>query len=140
MYRGFFEEGDTCPECKEGVFEYKPSDPEDRGCYCHICPPCSYCTDQVLTCSECGHVPDEPKYVWKSAGPGIAELVYKPHPLDNTKVDWRYIPHSHISMIKKGVYPEGMSIEDVEKEVKGTFGGRFISFGDGKFEYIAYTD
>jgi len=61
-------------------------------------------------------------------------------PLDNTKVSWRYIPHTHFTMIKEGVYPEHMTREEVEKEVIGTFGGRFEQFGGGKFKYIAYTD
>ena len=43
-------------------------------------------------------------------------------------------------MIKEGVYPEGMTKEQVREKVKGSFGGRFESFGNGKFKYIAYTD
>jgi len=43
-------------------------------------------------------------------------------------------------MIKEGVYPLHMSMEEVRQEVRGTFGGRFEYFKDGKFKYIAYTD
>jgi hypothetical protein len=43
-------------------------------------------------------------------------------------------------MIKRGVYPEGMTQEEVRAKVTGTFGGRFKHFGDGKFEFVAYTD
>ena len=43
-------------------------------------------------------------------------------------------------MIKEGVYPAALSREEVENEVRGTFGGRFEYFKDGKFKYIAYTD
>jgi hypothetical protein len=43
-------------------------------------------------------------------------------------------------MLKRGVYPEGTTQAEVEKEVRGTFGGRFNSFGNGHFEYVAYTD
>jgi hypothetical protein len=43
-------------------------------------------------------------------------------------------------MIKEGVYPPTATMADVEKEVRGTFGGRFDYFNDGKFKYIAYTD
>lgn len=39
-----------------------------------------------------------------------------------------------------GVYPKDKNIKDVENEVQGTFGGRFIYFDKGLFEYIAYTD
>lgn len=65
---------------------------------------------------------------------------WTPRPLDATKIDWRNASHSNSSMIKEGVYPEGTTIGEVEKLVKGTFGGRFIQFGGGKFKYIAYTD
>jgi hypothetical protein len=43
-------------------------------------------------------------------------------------------------MIREGVYPDGTSQEQVRELVKGTFGGRFESFGGGKFRFIAYTD
>lgn len=43
-------------------------------------------------------------------------------------------------MRKTGVYPAGTTQAEVEAVVAGTFGGRFESFGDGKFDYIAYTD
>ena len=43
-------------------------------------------------------------------------------------------------MIKEGVYPEGMTSQEVYKEVQGTFGGRFERFDSGRFKFIAYTD
>lgn len=60
--------------------------------------------------------------------------------LDPTKIDFHSLPHSGSSMMKKGVYPEGTTRAEVEAKVRGTFGGRFESFGSGKFVYIAYTD
>ena len=40
-----------------------------------------------------------------------------------------------------GTYdPETVSKADVEQAVKGSFGGRFLKFENGIFEYIAYTD
>lgn len=65
---------------------------------------------------------------------------WEPRPLDNTKIDWRSKGHTHFTMIKEGVYPEGTTKEEVEKEVRGTFGGRFEYFDNGKFKYIAQTD
>ena len=70
----------------------------------------------------------------------IARREYKPKPLDNTKIDYRIKAHTASSQICEGVYPEGTSIAEVENVVKGTFGGRFEYFRDGKFKYIAYTD
>lgn len=63
-----------------------------------------------------------------------------PRELDPTKIDWRNKPHTSATMIKEGVYPPTATREDVEKLVRGTFGGRFENFGDGRFKYIAYTD
>ncbi|VVD29199.1 hypothetical protein [Paraburkholderia dioscoreae] len=60
--------------------------------------------------------------------------------LDSTKIDWRNKSHTSASTIKEGVYPATATREDVEKAVRGTFGGRFEHFGDGRFKYIAYTD
>lgn len=57
------------------------------------------------------------------------------------KVSWVSEPHSNSSMIKKGTYsPRTASKDKVESLLLGTFGGRFQSFGGGKFTYIAYTD
>lgn len=56
------------------------------------------------------------------------------------KLKWVGKAHSSSSMIKEGTYPLKMSKEEVESEVRGTFGGRFEYFGNGKFKYIAYTD
>lgn len=44
------EEGDECQSCKDGVMEYPPT----VDCFCHLCPPCSHCTDKLLTCDACG--------------------------------------------------------------------------------------
>ena len=60
--------------------------------------------------------------------------------LDPRKIDYRILPHTGASQICEGVYPEGATMEQVLAKVKGTFGGRFSHFGDGKFKYIAYTD
>lgn len=136
MYNGFYEDGDKCPECS-GILEYKLA----GDCSCHISPPCKACTDATLACCECGYEPDEPDHKYISSGyPGLSIKQYKPKPLDKNKIDWRCKPHSGSSMIKEGVYPTWATIEDVRKKVDGTFGGRFSSFGYGKFIFIAYTD
>lgn len=70
----------------------------------------------------------------------IPGFYFQERELDSTKISWKSKSHTNSSMIKEGIYPEGASQADVEKEVKGTFGGRFESFGNGKFKYIAYTD
>lgn len=129
-----------CPECG-GEMEYK----RQSECTCHLAPPCSSCTDAILTCKECGceearepEPPSPPKkeyapYIFKTLEQRIAEL-------DKTQISWVEMSHSSCSMKKVGIYPEGTTREQVEKLVAGTFGGRFNSYGSGRFEYIAYTD
>ena len=136
MYMGFKEEGDTCSEFKcEGILLYPPVE----NCSCHIHPPCSACVDNLLVCPKCGWEPDEPEYKMVSDG-DIQIREYKPRVLDNTKIDYRIKPHSNSSQICEGVYPFGATKKEVEAKVKGTFGGRFEYFYDGKFSYVAYTD
>lgn len=131
-----FTEGETCNRdgCKGLIEEH-----EKEGCSCHICPPCSACTSPRGYCSECG---------WEEREDPIPETKYKgkpweprePRKLDNSKIDWDAFMHTNSSMIKKGVYPEGTTMEEVRKAVNGTFGGRFNYFNAGKFEFVAYTD
>jgi hypothetical protein len=136
-----YEEGEVCARkgcC--GVIEQH----EKEGCSCHISPPCHACTEPRNFCPECD---------WEEKNDTIINDfkvnvdpksgVYKcwePRPLDPTKLDYRSRSHSNSSMIKEGVYPEGMAMAQVLEEVRGTFGGRFEYFGSGKFKYIAYTD
>lgn len=48
-----WKEGDSCPECVEGVLGFEPV----RDCSCHINPPCSACVDNPLVCNNCGYSP-----------------------------------------------------------------------------------
>jgi hypothetical protein len=141
MYAGFYEEGDRCPECFKGTLYYPPV----QNCTCHINPPCSACTDRQLECDKCGYQPEEPEYkdmmvTHMINGVCLVQIEYKPQPLDNTKIDYRVKMHTSSSQICEGVYPEGTTRAEVEKKVRGSFGGRFEHFGNGKFKYIAYTD
>lgn len=141
MYMGYYEEGDCCPECREGKLYYPPV----QNCTCHINPPCPACTDRELECDKCGYTPDEPEYKDVPVTPDLggfylSQREYKPRPLDNTKIDYRIKMHTAATQICEGVYPEGTTMEEVRKVVQGTFGGRFERFGSGKFKFIAYTD
>ena len=42
-------EDSICPECSGSLYY-----PEVENCSCHINPPCSACTDNPLTCEDCG--------------------------------------------------------------------------------------
>lgn len=142
-----FEAGDICRRngCT-GII----ADGERRGdCSCHINPPCGACTEPREHCPECDWrmVDDETSFNDFKVGPVKANGAwthYRPRPLDPTKIDWRSKAHSNSSMIKEGVYPQtNVAADDraaVEKVVRGTFGGRFKHFGNGSFEYVAYTD
>ncbi len=50
MTYAYVEEGDKCPECRLGILQWA----EVKNCSCHICPPCSACTDNILECPVCG--------------------------------------------------------------------------------------
>jgi hypothetical protein len=137
MYMGYYEEGDKCREkdCK-GTLEY----PEVENCSCHINPPCQVCTNNPLTCNECGWEEEAPDYKDVQVAPGLSMREYKPLQLDKTKIDYRSKMHSSSTMIKEGVYPDGATKTEVQKVVNGTFGGRFEEFGNGRFKFVAYTD
>jgi hypothetical protein len=134
-------EGDTCKRdgCR-GVIETHPV----KNCSCHISPPCSACTSPRNYCPDCAWEEADDEFLNEDFAKSKRETgvyeVWSPRPLDPTKIDWRSQSHSSCSMIKEGVYPEGTTGEEVEKLVRGTFGGKFEYFGGGKFKYIAYTD
>ncbi|MFA5920120.1 MAG: hypothetical protein WC856_02365 [Methylococcaceae bacterium] len=111
-----------------------------ENCSCHIHPPCSSCTDPKGYCETCQ---------WEEADDPVPESkytgkVWQPQPprkLDPTKIDWKaYSTDTGCTMIKRGVYPPGTTMEELRKVVNGTFGGRFNYCADGKFEFVAYTD
>lgn len=97
----------------------------------HFCPVCEWHeTEDIAFNDHIVHV-DPESGVYKS---------WELRKLDPTKLDWHSFSHTNASMIKRGVYPEGMTQDEVRKQVDGSFGGRFEQFGNGTFEFIAYTD
>lgn len=137
--------GEKCnrDSCSGVIEEYE----SESGCSCHINPPCSHCTDSRSYCPECDWDgrEEQMEYESKMSATTYIPFEYKTktiEDLDTTKVDWIYSSHTHFSMIKEGVFPSGMSKDDVKKEVNGTFGGRFVYFDNNKcrFKFIAYTD
>lgn len=133
-------EGDTCWRngCR-GVILVAPVE----NCSCHINPPCGSCAEAHEYCPECNwHAKDDDDFkMVRTEYPGLyVRETVKPTPLDPRKIDYRIRAHSNASQVCEGVYPASASQSDVEALVRGTFGGRFESFGEGKFKYIAYTD
>lgn len=143
------EEGAVCWRngC-QGVIALDPVE----GCSCHISPPCSQCTEPREFCGVCGwHASEEDEHLNgfvithdktkpKVGGyPMIAK--WERRPLDPRKIDYHLISTgSGCTQIAEGVYPEGTTSEEVRAVVDGTFGGRFDSFGNGKFRFTRYTD
>jgi hypothetical protein len=136
-----YEEGSVCGRngCK-GVIELHP----EEGCSCHINPPCSACTTPRAYCEECEWEESEDRIINDHVTNYDKDTgIFKDfglRKLDVTKIDWYSLSHTHFSMVKEGCYPEGTTPTEVLEKVKGTFGGRFEYFKDGKFKYIAYTD
>jgi len=132
----------------------------DGGCSCHISPPCSYCTTLREHCAECGWDAEEEQEAEqlqvqlarqarseeeKQAERRYWELVKirnLPRTFDPKRINAEKFSHTNSSMIVEGWFPAGMTMEEVRKEVNGTFGGRFGSFDQTKqtFSFIAYTD
>jgi hypothetical protein len=132
---------------------------KEGSCSCHINPPCGYCTTDSAYCPVCDwEAGDEPI---KKIDPEIEKRNMEYY--RQQREDWdakrklfyaRYNGkepinelqfwsegHTHFTMIKRGVFPKGTETRaTIEPKVKGTFGGRFNSFGEYSFEYIAYTD
>lgn len=133
-------EGDTCNRdgCQGVVAVH-----DTENCYCHIDPPCGNCTSPRGFCPECDwQEKDDPLVVMEVTSIYLPSgwVERKKRILDPTKIDYRIEAHNNSSQLCIGVYPAGATSADVEAVVKGTFGGRFNSFGNGKFEYVAYTD
>ena len=141
-----YREGETCGRngCT-GVLAERAVE----NCSCHLHPPCGACMEPREYCPSCDWqmIDEETTFNDFKVGPVKADgswTHYRPRPLDNTKIDWRSKSHTHFSMIKEGVYPQSGD-DDADRaavleQVKGTFGGRFNHFGNGRFEYVAYTD
>lgn len=136
-----FCDGDTCNRLVcIGIITEHPVE----GCSCHISPPCSACTSPRGYCPRCGweeadDIPINDYVVNVNPETGVYRT-WTPRELDATKIDWRSHGHTNSSMKKEGCYPKGTTRKEVLEKVRGTFGGRFTSFGGGKFVYIAYTD
>ncbi len=135
-----YAEGDACNRngCA-GVIDTHPSE----NCSCHISAPCWSCASLRNFCPECDwQEKDDPLVIMEVTTIHVFSggLERTKRILDSTKIDWRVEMHSSSSQLCIGVYPEGTSSAEVEAKVKGTFGGRFNKFGNGRFEYVAYTD
>lgn len=135
-----YAEGDTCGRggCN-GVIGVHRSE----NCSCHISPPCWSCTQPRNFCPECDwQEKDDPLVVMEvtTIHMPMGGVERTKRILDPTKIDWRVEMHSSSSQLCIGVYPEGVTSKEVEAKVKGTFGGRFNYFQNGRFEYVAYTD
>lgn len=147
------ETGEVCNRdgCTGTIQESAPH----GSCSCHINPPCSHCVDDRHYCPECDWqgIDDQRNYPISAAQSHynmamqhqdnyydkIKKMMRGELPIGD-KPQYMSLGHTHFSMIKEGVYPAGMTREQLLDEIKGTFGGRFEHFGNGKFKYIAYTD
>lgn len=134
----------------------------DGCCSCHISPPCSYCTTAKEYCPECDWDAETEQQESESANvKNFLESGQREHyenrwqkthdkeqlflqryrgELPISEIDYRIQGHSSCSQKVIGFFPAGATRSQIEEKVKGTFGGRFASFNDRTFEYIAYTD
>lgn len=156
-YIGYLK-GEICGrEGCAGIIEEHPS---ESCCSCHVNPPCSYCTDSREYCPVCewegrdeqlkAQYKPLPNDIQSVYNRGMAREDVHRRKIDNIrkgegttdKITWYSQGHTHFSMKKIGCFPVGTPTAEVEKEVRGTFGGRFegLDTTRGTFTYIAYTD
>jgi len=149
--------GEICNrgDCK-GVIKQHDS---DYGCSCHINPPCSFCETPREYCDECDwDAHEEQLQILDSYKPTQDQLdkwaadrkkaeeadAYFRNLMNGTEAitefTYRKKSHTHFSMLVEGVYTPEMTSQQVYEKVKGTFGGRFKRFNNGRFEFVAYTD
>lgn len=143
-----YEKGEKCN--RDGCIGIIKEHDSESCCSCHINPPCSYCTDSRSYCPECDwdgkeeqdEIENQRLKQYKENPIDTFYKVRTMNDLDRTKIDYLSLSHTHFSMIKKGVFPEGTTREEVIEKVKGTFGGRFKYFEEDRreFEYVSYTD
>lgn len=151
-------EGEICN--RDGCKELISLKEVEGGCCCHINPPCSYCVTPKEHCTECGwdaeeEIEAEERAAWlreqsrpeeeKQAERRYWELIRIKRMVkifDPKRINAKILPHTHFSQIVEGWFPAHMSMEDVRKEVNGTFGGRFERFDKARqaFSFVAYTD
>lgn len=137
------EEGCKCPECHEGKMHFPPV----RGCSCHISPPCSACTSNMLTCESCGweFEPPPPTQTWRSAGPGIS-ISHTKRPStelgDSKRIfDYDYDSSSGSTMEYQGKCTPSVTTSDILNFFgSGTFGHRGPFISNGKFSFTKITD
>jgi hypothetical protein len=145
--------GETCN--RESCLGVIDATEKEGSCSCHISPPCGYCTEQTEYCPACEWSASEEEKRHQPTAEQLAawerernewaarheEFLKKFHSLDPvSKFDYRAESHTHFSMRAYGMYPPDMTAAQIADHVRGTFGGRFTRFGNGRFEYIAYTD
>lgn len=136
-------EGDKCGRngCS-GVIQTHPVE----NCSCHINPPCGSCTAPRGFCPTCGWEERDDvvmnDYVVNINPATGVHRFWEPRALNRDKIDWRNHSHTHFSMRKEGCFPKGTTMDEVRKQVDGTFGGRFTRWDEKacEFEFIAYTD
>lgn len=151
-----YSSGEICNRdgCKAIIQEYD----KEGCCYCHINPPCSYCTTSSSYCDSCKwdgkEEQDECIETYVKSNEESSSLEFERYNEKDKLFDKAYsglIPanaleirrysHTNFTMMVKGVFPNGTETPDtILPKIRGTFGGRFTKFNEYRFEYIAYTD
>jgi hypothetical protein len=138
-------DGDACPEagCAGALHPHRIGD-----CSCHINPPCSACTDAVLTCDVCGwEQPEEPRS--PPAPVSAAATAWWKQPRTWSKdlgdgkrlIDVDYDSRSGSTMVYSGRYEGPVTPADIIAALgDGTFGHRGPTLLNGRFTYTKITD
>ena len=60
--------------------------------------------------------------------------------LDKSEIRWVEKQHLHNTVLRAGQYPDNATPLDVYSVVNAGYGGYFLSFKNGEFEFVAFTD
>ncbi len=144
MNETLYEEGNHCPECKQGALHY----PKVQNCSCHISPPCNQCVENPLTCNKCGWVWEAPKrMIVPTDIPGICTVIYPSRralhvfPHGGRIMDYSYDARSGSTMVWTGSYEGPVTAADILAHFgDGSFGHRGPSLTGSRFSYTQITD
>tara|TARA_R110002126_G_scaffold54506_2_gene147601 strand:- start:470 stop:892 length:423 start_codon:yes stop_codon:yes gene_type:complete len=116
----------------------------DRGCSCHINPPCSHCCNGQVECDTCDFEHDSmADYNPSSINTVPDKYIRKIKTFDDLKkgtFDYLTISGAYYFMVYKGYYPENWTADDLKSKFNICFGYTNFSMKDGIFNIKVYTD
>lgn len=131
-------------ECKHLNITSRPKH-DDSCCSCHINPPCSYCTDLIEYCTDCGEEIEQECNITNSYNKDHTRFFdrkFTPVKCGNGFITgYQCDGRSGSTMVFEGTYIGDVTNTNLlEYFGTGTFGHRFGYCGGGNFKFTKITD